>query len=249
MSRILWETSFHLALVHSGKFNNKVANHLFRWVCLSGNEKDLETSDKIAADVINELMQKAPAKPYQQYKDNYKWIVQAGENKLVVGSQARILYSDIEGRMKIALEFNKAIKEGRISGPIALSRDHHDVSGADSPFRETSNIYDGSNITADMSTHTFAGNAIRGATWCALHNGGGTGFGLAINCGFGLVLDGSEDAENRSQQVLFWDVSNGIARRSWSGNDNANETILRAMELNPGLVVTVAQACDEEINL
>lgn len=221
-----------------------------RWVCLSGNEKDLETTDQIAAQVIKSLMEKAPIKPAQQYKDNYKWIVQAGENKLVVGSQARILYSDIEGRMQIALEFNKAIREGRISGPIALSRDHHDVSGADSPFRETSNIYDGSNITADMSTHTFAGNAIRGATWCALHNGGGTGFGLASNCGFGLVLDGTEDADERAKNVLFWDVSNGLARRSWSGNNNAYETIHRAMEVNPNLKVTIPEFCDlDQLNL
>ncbi|KAL9652593.1 hypothetical protein ABK040_000160 [Willaertia magna] len=221
----------------------------FRYICTSNDPKDLETADKIATQVIEELRKTSPPKSTQQYDDNYRWIVQAAEHKLVVGSQARILYSDIEGRMKISLEFNKAIREGRIKGQIVLSRDHHDVSGADSPFRETSDMYDGSNKTADMSVHTFVGNAIRGTTYCALHNGGGVGFGLAINCGFGLVLDGTEEADEKVKGIMLWDVSNGITRRSWSGNENAYEAIERAMELHPNLKVTLPEKCDFDFDI
>lgn len=218
----------------------------FRWVCLSGKPSDLEETDRIAAEVTDQLSKISPLRAKQQYRDNYKWIVQAGENKLVVGSQARILYSDLEGRRKIALAFNKAISEGKI-GPVALSRDHHDVSGADSPWRETSNIYDGSFKTADMSVHTVIGNSFRGATWVALHNGGGTGWGEAINCGFGLVLDGSEEAARRADQMLFWDVANGLGRRCWSGNENAMETTNRVMQQYGNLIVTVPQQVSSEL--
>lgn len=203
----------------------------FRWVCLSGDPEDLRETDRIAAQVIDELRSSLDDKDpghrarRQQYDDNYMWITRAEENRLVVGSQARILYTDAPGRRTMALAFNKAIREGRIRGPIALSRDHHDVSGADSPFRETSNIYDGSNTCADMSVHTVIGNSFRGATWVALHNGGGTGWGYAINCGFGLVLDGTEDAARRADAMLFWDVMNGVTRRAWAGNDNAQYTM------------------------
>jgi urocanate hydratase len=211
----------------------------FRWVCLSNDPKDLEESDKIAAEVISELAKKAPQKSQKQYNDNLLWITKAGENKLVVGSQARILYSDAVGRVKIAEAFNDAIKSGRIKGGIVLSRDHHDVSGADSPYRETSNIRDGSYKTADMAVQTVIGNSFRGATWVALHNGGGTGWGEAINCGFGLVLDGTEEAAKRAREMLFWDVTNGLGRRSWSGHPYAEESIKRAMEAEPKLKVTI----------
>jgi urocanate hydratase len=232
----------------------------FRWVCLSGDEKDLAETDRIAGDVIRELMEQTKSeKVIQQYRDNELWITQAESHRLVVGSQARILYSDIAGRIKIAEGFNKAIAEGRVKSMIALSRDHHDVSGADSPFRETSNIYDGSYKTADMgklhlqsinyiiATQTVLGNSFRGATWVALHNGGGTGWGEAINCGFGLVLDGTTEASNRAHSVLFWDVSNGVARRAWSGNDNALATIENAMEMDPSLRVTLPHQVNEDV--
>jgi urocanate hydratase len=220
----------------------------FRWVCLSGDPKDLQETDRIAGEVIRELMSKSDSKKVvQQYRDNELWITQAESHQLVVGSQARILYSDIEGRVKIAQAFNKAIHEGRVKSMIALSRDHHDVSGADSPFRETSNIYDGSYKTADMATQTVIGNSFRGATWVALHNGGGTGWGEAINCGFGLVLDGSQEASHRASTMLFWDVSNGVARRAWSGNDNALATIEHAMKLDDSLRVTVPQRVSDDI--
>eukprot|EP00761_Pharyngomonas_kirbyi_P012307 gb/GECH01012334.1/.p1 GENE.gb/GECH01012334.1/~~gb/GECH01012334.1/.p1 ORF type:complete len:675 (+),score=161.71 gb/GECH01012334.1/:1-2025(+) len=197
----------------------------FRWVCTSGDPEDLKTTDRIAAEVIEELQGKALTKAKQQYKDNYLWITQAQENKLVVGSQARILYSDAKGRTAIALAFNDAVRSGRLKGPVALSRDHHDVSGTDSPWRETSNITDGSMFCADMAIQTVIGNAFRGATWVSIHNGGGTGWGEAINGGFGMVLDGTEDAGRRAQSMLHWDVNNGVARRAWAGNDNAIETI------------------------
>lgn len=218
----------------------------FRWVCLSGKPADLEETDRIAAEVIDQLSKISPLSAKQQYGDNYKWIVQAGENKLVVGSQARILYSDLEGRRKIALAFNEAIASGKI-GPVAISRDHHDVSGADSPWRETSNIYDGSYKTADMAIHTVIGNSFRGATWTAIHNGGGTGWGEAMNCGFGLVLDGTEDASVRANNMLFWDVANGLSRRCWSGNDNAFETIDRTMQHYGNLTVTMPQRVSEDL--
>jgi urocanate hydratase len=220
----------------------------FRWVCLSGDEKDLAETDRIAGEVIREQMSKSKSeKVVQQYRDNELWITQAESHKLVVGSQARILYSDIAGRIKIAEAFNQAIADGRVKSLIALSRDHHDVSGADSPFRETSNVYDGSYKCADMATQTVLGNSFRGATWVALHNGGGTGWGEAINCGFGLVLDGSAEASDRAHSMLFWDVSNGVARRAWSGNENALDTIEHAMEMDPNLKVTVPSTVDADV--
>ncbi len=219
----------------------------FRWVCTSGDPKDLETSDKIAADVLRELMAESPKEIQQQMQDNITWIKAAGENKLVVGSQARILYADAEGRIRIAEAFNKAIADGKISAPIVLGRDHHDVSGTDSPFRETSNIYDGSQFTADMAVQNFVGDAFRGATWISLHNGGGVGWGEVTNGGFGMVLDGSADADRRLKSMLFWDVNNGIARRSWARNPNAKFAINRAMERNPDLTVTSAQLVNDDL--
>jgi urocanate hydratase len=219
----------------------------FRWVCTSGDPKDLEISDKIAAEVLGELMVNSPEEIQQQMQDNITWIHAAGENKLVVGSQARILYADAEGRIRIAEAFNNAIKEGRISAPIVLGRDHHDVSGTDSPFRETSNIYDGSQFTADMAVQNFVGDAFRGATWISLHNGGGVGWGEVVNGGFGMVLDGSDDADRRLKSMLFWDVNNGIARRSWARNPNAKFAINRAMERNPDLTVTSAQLVNDDL--
>eukprot|EP00767_Chilomastix_cuspidata_P007019 gnl/Chilomastix_cuspidata/756.p1 GENE.gnl/Chilomastix_cuspidata/756~~gnl/Chilomastix_cuspidata/756.p1 ORF type:complete len:850 (-),score=319.43 gnl/Chilomastix_cuspidata/756:12-2561(-) len=215
----------------------------FRWVCTSGNPEDLAKSDRIASDVITRLMKDAPPKTAAQYADNKLWIDKAGENKLVVGSQARILYVDALGRMTIAEEFNKAIASGHISAPIVLSRDHHDVSGTDSPFRETSNITDGSQFTADMATHNVIGDAMRGATWVALHNGGGVGFGEVTNGGFGHVLDGSEQAIAKARRMLFWDVNNGITRRAWARNENALEAIRRAMDDEPRLRITLPTAC------
>ncbi len=189
-------------------------------------------------------MKSSPATIRGQMEDNLKWIREAGRNNLVVGSQARILYADAEGRVAIAGAFNKAIREGRISGPIVLGRDHHDVSGTDSPWRETSNIYDGSQLTADMAVQNFAGDSFRGATWVSLHNGGGTGWGEAINGGFGLTLDGSSACDRRLKSMLFWDVSNGIARRSWARNKPAIETIRRAMGKNPLLKITIPHETD-----
>ncbi len=211
----------------------------FRWVCTSGNENDLEMTDKIARKILEAMAQHAPKEILQQLRDNIEWICSARENKLVVGSQARILYADAEGRMKIAQEFNKAIQAGKISAPVVLGRDHHDVSGTDSPFRETSNIYDGSRFTADMAVQNFVGDAFRGATWVSLHNGGGVGWGEAINGGFGLVLDGSPQASRRLKSMLFWDVNNGLARRSWARNPEALFSIKRAMKEEPALQVTL----------
>ncbi|ELR73841.1 Urocanate hydratase [Fulvivirga imtechensis AK7] len=210
----------------------------FRWVCTSGKAEDLEKTDQLAADVLEEIMRNSPAEIQQQMGDNIRWIRAAGENKLVVGSQARILYADAEGRMKIASAFNEAIKRGEI-GPVVLGRDHHDVSGTDSPYRETSNIYDGSRFTADMAIQNVIGDAFRGATWISIHNGGGVGWGEVINGGFGMLLDGSEEAQQRLENMLFYDVNNGIARRSWARNEGAVFAIKREMERNPNLKVTV----------
>lgn len=219
----------------------------FRWVCTSGNPKDLEETDKISAEVIQELQKTATTESRLQFNDNLLWIQKAGANKLVVGSQARILYSDAEGRIAIAVAFNEAIRSGRISAPVVLSRDHHDVSGADSPWRETSNVTDGSHFTADMTVHTIMGDSFRGATWVSIHNGGGTGWGEAINGGFGMVLDGSEAASIRARRMLYWDVNNGIARRSWAGNQNAHNTIELAMKHEPLLTVTMPTWVDESL--
>ncbi|MCG3165327.1 MAG: Urocanate hydratase [Bacteroidia bacterium] len=219
----------------------------FRWVCTSADAKDLATTDKIATQVLEKIYKTAPKQIKQQLADNIRWIKEAQKNKLVVGSQARILYADAEGRIKIAEAFNKAIKEKKISAPVVLGRDHHDVSGTDSPFRETSNIYDGSQFTADMAVQNFVGDAFRGATWISLHNGGGVGWGEVINGGFGLVLDGSKDAERRLKSMLFWDVNNGIARRSWARNKEAMFAIEREMKRSKGLKVTLPNLVDENI--
>lgn len=211
----------------------------FRWVCCSNDAADLRRSDHIAAQVLRQLLQEAPPDIRQQLQDNLLWIEQAEANRLVAGSQARILYADDEGRRRIAQAFNDAIAKGEISAPIVLGRDHHDVSGTDSPYRETSNIYDGSQFTADMAIHNVIGDAFRGATWVSIHNGGGVGWGNVINGGFGMVLDGSEAATRRLQNMLYWDVNNGIARRSWARNAGARFAIERAMEKNPQLQVTL----------
>ncbi|MEA3444000.1 MAG: urocanate hydratase, partial [Bacteroidota bacterium] len=211
----------------------------FRWVCTSSKPEDLDLTDRIAMEVLEEIAKTAPAEITRQMKDNIRWIREAKENKLVVGSQARILYADCEGRTKIALAFNKAIREGRLSAPVVLGRDHHDVSGTDSPFRETSNIYDGSSFTADMAIQNVIGDSFRGATWVSIHNGGGVGWGEVINGGFGMVLDGSDDADRRIEMMLHWDVNNGIARRSWARNDGAMFAIKREMERTPEIKVTV----------
>ena len=219
----------------------------FRWVCTSGLEQDLAVTDQIAADVLETIAQSAPAEIKQQLHDNIHWIKAARENKLVVGSKARILYADAEGRTQIALAFNAAIQSGAISAPVVLGRDHHDVSGTDSPYRETSNIYDGSQFTADMAVQNFVGDAFRGATWVSLHNGGGVGWGEVINGGFGLVLDGSKEAESRLKSMLFWDVNNGIARRSWARNPGAIFTAKRAMRAEPLLSVTLPHLVDDAL--
>ncbi|MCA4810184.1 urocanate hydratase [Empedobacter stercoris] len=218
----------------------------FRWVCTSGKPEDLLKTDEIACQVLEKIMQHSPAEIQQQMQDNITWIKGAQENKLVVGSQARILYADAEGRIKIAKAFNDAIAKGEI-GPVVLGRDHHDVSGTDSPFRETSNIYDGSKFTADMAIHNVIGDSFRGATWVSIHNGGGVGWGEVINGGFGMLLDGSSDAENRLKSMLHWDVNNGIARRSWARNDEAIFAIKRAMEEEPLLKVTLPNMVDENL--
>lgn len=217
----------------------------FRWVCCSCDPADLQKTDEIALQVLNEMAASAPSEIINQLNDNIHWIAEAGKNKLVVGSQARILYADCEGRMKIAEAFNKAIREGIISGPIVLGRDHHDVSGTDSPFRETSNIYDGSAFTADMAIHNVIGDSFRGATWVSIHNGGGVGWGEVINGGFGMTLDGSDEAARRLKQMLHWDVNNGIARRSWAKNESALFAIKRAMDENPKLKVTIPNLADD----
>jgi len=219
----------------------------FRWVCTSAKPEDLAITDKLAEDVLSEMYKIAPEEIKQQLRDNIVWIKEAQQNNLVVGSQARILYADSEARVKIASAINKAIKSGKISAPVVLGRDHHDVSGTDSPYRETSNIYDGSKFTADMAVQNFVGDAFRGATWISLHNGGGVGWGEVINGGFGLVLDGSDDAERRLQQMLFWDVNNGIARRSWARNKEAQFAIKREMERTPNLKVTWANEVSEDV--
>ncbi|KIA83522.1 urocanate hydratase [Kaistella solincola] len=218
----------------------------FRWVCASGKLEDLAKTDEIACEVLEEIMKNSPAEIQQQMQDNITWIKGAQQNKLVVGSQARILYADAEGRMKIAEAFNNSIKKGEI-GPIILGRDHHDVSGTDSPYRETSNIYDGSRFTADMAIQNVIGDSFRGATWVSIHNGGGVGWGEVINGGFGMLLDGSPDAERRLKSMLFWDVNNGIARRSWARNEGAVFAIKRAMEAEPHLKVTLPHFVDERL--
>lgn len=218
----------------------------FRWVCASGKPEDLAATDAIACDVLEEMIINSPEEIQQQMTDNIRWINGAQENKLVVGSQARILYADAEGRMKIAKAFNDAISQGKI-GTIVLGRDHHDVSGTDSPYRETSNIYDGSRFTADMAIHNVIGDSFRGATWVSIHNGGGVGWGEVINGGFGMVLDGSKDAERRLKSMLFWDVNNGIARRSWARNEEAVFAIKRAMEMEPNLKVTLPNCVDDHL--
>ena len=219
----------------------------FRWVCTSGKPEDLDMSDKIAMEVLAEIAKTSPEEIQQQMRDNIQWIEGAKANHLVVGSQARILYADCEGRTKIAAEFNKAIKDGRISAPIVLGRDHHDVSGTDSPFRETSNIYDGSSFTSDMAIHNVIGDSFRGATWVSIHNGGGVGWGEVINGGFGMVIDGSEDSDRRLRSMLFWDVNNGISRRSWARNEGAIFAIKRAMEVEPLLKVTLPNIVEDSI--
>ena len=219
----------------------------FRWVCASGLAKDLDTSDAIAAKIMEQIKESAPADIQLQLSDNIKWIKDAKANKLVVGSQARILYADAEGRMKIAEAFNEAIASGEISAPIVLGRDHHDVSGTDSPYRETSNIYDGSKFTADMAIHNVIGDSFRGATWVSIHNGGGVGWGEVMNGGFGMLLDGSEDAKARLRSMLFYDVNNGIARRSWARNKGAQAAIAREMARTPNLKVTVAQEVEDDL--
>lgn len=217
----------------------------FRWVCASGKAEDLAITDKIATDVLEEMMKKSPTDIQSQMADNIQWIKGAQENKLVVGSQARILYADAEGRIKIAEAFNNAIKDGKV-GPIVLGRDHHDVSGTDSPYRETSNIYDGSSFTADMAIQNVIGDSFRGATWVSIHNGGGVGWGEVVNGGFGMLLDGTEDAERRLKMMLFWDVNNGISRRNWARNEGAITAIKRAMDMNPNLKVTLPNIVDEQ---
>lgn len=218
----------------------------FRWVCTSGKPEDLAKTDAIACEVLEEIMKTAPAEIQQQMADNIRWIKGAQENKLVVGSQARILYADAEGRAKIAEAFNQAIAKGQI-GYVVLGRDHHDVSGTDSPYRETSNIYDGSRFTADMAIHNVIGDSFRGATWVSIHNGGGVGWGEVINGGFGMVLDGTKEASRRLESMLFWDVNNGIARRSWARNEGAIFAIKRAMETQPLLKVTIPNIVDDTL--
>jgi urocanate hydratase len=219
----------------------------FRWVCTSADPKDLAASDEIAAEVIRRMADAAPAETRQQMLDNLHWIRSAQEHKMVVGSQARILYSDEEGRKAIALAFNEAIRKGRIKGPIVLGRDHHDVSGTDSPYRETANIYDGSMWCADMAVHNVIGDAFRGATWVSLHNGGGVGWGEVMNGGFGMVLDGTDEADARIRRMIAWDVTNGIARRAWARNEGAVFAIDRAMEREPLLAVTRPVDADPDV--
>lgn len=219
----------------------------FRWVCSSGKPEDLAETDRLAAGVLEDMLRTAPDDIRGQLADNLHWIREAGRNNLVVGSQARILYADAEGRARIALAFNDAIRSGAISRPVVLGRDHHDVSGTDSPFRETSNIYDGSQFCADMAVHNVIGDAFRGATWVSLHNGGGVGWGEVMNGGFGMVIDGSDDAARRIREMLFWDVNNGIARRSWARNSGSMEAIRREMERTPELQVTMPNLVDDDV--
>ena len=219
----------------------------YRWVCTSCDPDDLAYTDKLATDVLEEIMKDAPHEIKPQLADNIHWIKEAGKNRLVVGSQARILYADSEGRIKIALAMNKAIREGKVKAPIVLGRDHHDVSGTDSPYRETSNIYDGSSYTADMAVQNVIGDSFRGATWVSIHNGGGVGWGEVMNGGFGMVIDGSDDADRRIKNMLLWDVNNGIARRSWARNKGAMFAIEREMERTPGLKVTIPNIADDSL--
>ncbi|MDE6416523.1 MAG: urocanate hydratase [Duncaniella sp.] len=219
----------------------------FRWVCTSGLESDLEATDRIAARVLEDMLKTAPEEIRGQLADNLHWIREASRNHLVVGSQARILYADAEGRARIALAFNEAIASGEISAPVVLGRDHHDVSGTDSPYRETSNIYDGSQFTADMAVHNVIGDSFRGATWVSIHNGGGVGWGEVINGGFGMVIDGSPEAARNITEMLLWDVNNGIARRSWARNDGAIFAIRREMERTPGLTVTLPNIASDSL--
>ncbi|POB14972.1 urocanate hydratase [Halobacteriovorax sp. DA5] len=219
----------------------------FRWVCTSSTQEDLDLTDELATQVLEKLMQESPSEITQQMQDNITWIKGAKENDLVVGSKARILYADSDGRIEIALAFNKALREGKLKAPVVLGRDHHDVSGTDSPFRETSNIYDGSRFTADMAVQNFVGDSFRGATWISLHNGGGVGWGEVINGGFGMVLDGSKDCDRRIKSMLFWDVNNGINRRSWARNEGATFAIKRAMEKEPLLKVTLPNLVDDSL--
>jgi urocanate hydratase len=219
----------------------------FRWICTSGDAKDLAETDRLALEVMEEMYKTAPQEIKQQLSDNITWIKDAMTNNLVVGSQARILYADAEARIGISSAINKAIREGKVSAPVVLGRDHHDVSGTDSPYRETSNIYDGSQFTADMAVQNFVGDGFRGATWISLHNGGGVGWGEVINGGFGMVLDGSDDSERRLRSMLFWDVNNGIARRSWARNKEAMFAIEREMKRTPQLQVTMPNIVDDEL--
>ncbi len=219
----------------------------FRWVCTSCDPQDLATTDRLAAEVLEQIMKEAPKEIQGQMADNIHWIREAGRNHLVVGSQARILYADAEGRTKIALAFNDAIRRGELKAPVVLGRDHHDVSGTDSPFRETSNIYDGSQFCADMAVQNVIGDAFRGATWVSIHNGGGVGWGEVINGGFGMVIDGSADSDRHIREMLLWDVNNGIARRSWARNEGSIQAIKREMQRTPGLVVTLPNFVEDEI--
>jgi urocanate hydratase len=219
----------------------------FRWVCTSGNPADLATSDALAAGVLESMAETAPKEIEQQLLDNARWIRKAGENRMVVGSQARILYADGQGRERIALAFNAAVHDGRLTGPIVLGRDHHDVSGTDSPYRETADIRDGSNLTADMAVHNVIGDAFRGATWVSLHNGGGVGWGEVINGGFGMVIDGSGDADRKIRSMIAWDVNNGIARRAWARNEGAEFAIRRAMVADARMKVTLPEHADDAI--
>ena len=219
----------------------------FRWVCMSEDPDDLALTDRLAMEVLEQEAAASPDEIKGQMHDNVKWIDEAGRNKLVVGSQARILYADCEGRTKIALAFNEAIRDGRLKGPVVLGRDHHDVSGTDSPFRETSNIYDGSQFTADMAVQNVIGDSFRGATWVSIHNGGGVGWGEVMNGGFGMVIDGSADSDRHIRQMLFWDVNNGIARRSWARNQGAMNSAKREMARTPGLKITMPNMADDDI--
>ena len=219
----------------------------FRWVCTSGTTEDLAVTDQIAMNVLRDLADNCLEEIITQYEDNIHWIAQADKHDLVVGSKARILYADEKGRTKIALEFNRAIAEGHVSAPIVLGRDHHDVGGTDSPYRETANITDGSMFTADMAVHNFVGDSFRGATWTSLHNGGGVGWGEVINGGFGLVIDGSADSQKRIESMISWDVINGLARRSWARNEAAISTISVATELDDRLDVTMPNIVDSKV--
>jgi urocanate hydratase len=218
----------------------------FRWVCASGRTEDLAITDKIAAEVLEEILKDAPSQIHGQLKDNIKWIKEAHGNKLVVGSQARILYADARGRMNIALAFNQAIRNKSL-GPVVLGRDHHDVSGTDSPYRETSNIYDGSQFTADMAIHNVIGDSFRGATWVSIHNGGGVGWGEALNGGFGMVLDGSPACDDRIVKMLHFDVHNGLARRAWARNKNAVSSVEREMQVSPSFRITLPNAVNDDL--